>query len=76
MEASLPPPFLTLTSPDGVDIPLPTIPVEENVSNQEKGKQRAVPNGNDVPLVPHAMEGKGCQTAKRMSVHSDEAGNV
>ena len=84
MEASPTPPILTLTSPDGLDIPLPTIPVQKNVSNQkettcaprEKSTQRAVPHRNDVPLVAHAVEGRGCQTAERMGVYIDESGNV
>ena len=36
MEASPTPPILTLTSPDGLDIPLLTIPVQKNVSNQKE----------------------------------------
>ena len=43
MEASLPSPTLTLTSPDGVDIPLPTIPVQNvnkknNICTARKGQ--------------------------------------
>ena len=71
MEASPTPSILTLTSPDGLDIPLPTIPVQKNVSNQkettsapqEKSNQRAVPHRNDVPLVAHAVEGEGVKLA-------------
>ena len=49
---------------------------ETTSAPQEKSNQRAVPNRNDVPLVAHAVEGRGCQTAERMGVYIDEAGNV
>ena len=51
-------------------------PKETTSAPQEKSNQRVVPNRNDVPLVAHAVEGRGCQTAERMGVYIDEAGNV